>query len=240
MIIRIPTVVALALSVTSLVQAQQKQQQDPTGSWRWTNQQTGEVDLLRLQLKPRGQVVGAYHAGGSDKAAPIKEGRIDGDKFQCRLEIQVDGSDVEVDVDATLKGDQLTGVVHYEDAGGETGDLDWSAKRSIKVEDAVGEWQLEFTSPDGRDHNPVLFVKHGKDGVEVHITGQDDGKQAATAASFSDGKLVAEFKLEYDGQPLKLTYRGQPRGYEISGVIEFELAGDEGQFEFAGSRTPEK
>lgn len=238
---RLLTIVAFAAATSSLVFAAEKDQKvNPTGNWRWTNHQTGEEDLLRLQLKSKGRIVGEYHSGASDKSFPVQEGRIDGNKFSCRLEIKADGGTVEVEVDAKIDGDQIEGTVHYKDEGGDAGHLDWTAKRTVKIEDAFGKWQLEFTSPDGREHSPVMHVKPKGDSVVVHMTDNDgDDKREAESAKFSGGELVATFKMDYDGQPLTASYRGRPRGYEFNGVIEYEVGGNEGEFEFEGSRETE-
>ena len=103
--------------------------------------------------------------------------------------------------------------------------------------EAIGAWQLDFTTPEGESKTPIVIVGRQRENLVAWYVGDDEPQD------FSE--------VELDGEELRLTFRPAKFDGNIlvtfvghltesgacEGDIEYETtSGDSGSFDFSGKR----
>ncbi len=230
--------------VTAAAVAQEtatKTHTDPSGTWRWEHDENGETvkDVLKLNYDSKANKVTGSYKG---RVGPIKveNGTMDGDKLKFRLVIELDGNEIVIDFNGAIKGDHANGSVTIE-VNGQSGDLPWTAKRSLMAEDVVGTWNLKLQSPDGNTLTPTVRFSLDGDKLKGDYTGLNGRFQAqATAVSVKDGTLKFTVGGERDGNSLTADYTVTPRGDSLTGKIAYDINGQTGELDVTGTREADK
>ncbi len=202
---------------------------DPAGSWRWENEHTGQTDTLRF-LKKADAWQGKYQAGDAAEVA-IQDIQLDGDKVTFVLEFDHEGNRVTIAAKCRLQGDRMQAEATYKVASGETGEVQWTAKRTVIDKDVVGQWRLQFTDPNGTEHSPTITIKSVNDRLQAQVEKTD-----VASCEVANNELTLKYETTYEGNGLKLTIIGRPRANRMQGVIQYDLLGDTGEMNFVGVR----
>lgn len=85
--------------------------------------------------------------------------------------------------------------------------------------DIVGEWDLTTNSPVGESTNTVEFRKEG-DAVKAFAKGAQ-GERAYDNTLLDGDKLTLVITIDYQGQPMVITYSGTVADSSINGSADF-------------------
>ncbi len=206
------------------------------GSWKWDRVGvSGDVQCQLRFVENDGKLQGSYQ-DAEDVEADVKNVSLKDGRVVVTLVFDPDGKASEVKLTGKLEKDKITGTVNYSG-----GPQDWNARRFIALQDTVGTWQMDFTTPDGQNLQPVfeLSVKDGK--PVVKFTGDDDPSQEAeiTGTRFKNGYLTIEMKLVFQDQPLSLEYELEMMTDRLAGLMYYQVGDDElmtGEIEIEGAR----
>jgi hypothetical protein len=85
--------------------------------------------------------------------------------------------------------------------------------------DIVGEWEMTTSSPVGENTNTVEFRKDG-DAVKAFAKGAQ-GERAYDSTLLDGDKLTLVITIDYQGQPMTITYSGTVADKSINGSADF-------------------
>ena len=232
--------VFLLIVFASVSSAEDKAKADPSGTWRWDYEMNGESfnDSMKLVLKKDGKVEGKYY--GRDRTAKIEDGKFVDGKLEASISLDFDGTDVKLTFSGPVKGDEIAGNVKA-DFNGENYDFPWEPKRSVKLEDVVGTWEIAVTAGDTvREPSVIIAKKEGKEEYEATLISQDGDEVKLKDLKVGDNHLVFTLLTDFNGGTLKADFKGRPYGDNVAGSVEFDLEGQTGEGSFKGKRKAEK
>ena len=211
---------------------------DPSGTWTWTSDVQGAQINSRLHLdNDEGKVTGNY--SNDDVDVDIENGKFDGRKVSFDFEIDYEGTAVMLSFEGTPRKDQIDGTLSI-DAGDQSMELDWNAKRSTEKEDVVGAWELTIETPDGQTLTPTLNLELDDGKLAGRHDSQIGGDIDASDVSLTKNELAWTVETEFNGNDIVLNFSGIPRGSKIAGTVEYDFAGQSGKIDFTGKRKAEK
>lgn len=115
----------------------------------------------------------------------------------------------------------------------------WAATVEEAMPDVRGAWQLEFTSPDGVQRQPIVIVGREYQQLVAWYV-EEDGKPVAIDSARLDGEtLVLSTRRQQAEGDMKITLRAQLAGADKcrgEGTYELLSAGDQGNWSFSGRR----
>ena len=85
--------------------------------------------------------------------------------------------------------------------------------------DVVGEWELTTVSPVGENTNTVEFKKDG-DAIKAFAKGPQ-GERAYDSTAVEGDKVTLVMTIDFQGQPMTITYSGTVTGTDINGAADF-------------------
>ncbi len=85
--------------------------------------------------------------------------------------------------------------------------------------DILGEWDLTTSSPVGETTNTVEFRKEG-DTVKAFAKGAQ-GERPYDSTLLDGDKLTLVLTIDYEGQPMTITYSGTVKEASINGSADF-------------------
>jgi hypothetical protein len=234
------TVLTLALYLFAApVEAQDKTTKtvDPSGTWRWEYDFGGETmkDSLRLNLSKDKKLSGHFK-GREEKWVEIKDAKIEGDALSFLLQLDFQGTAVKLDFTGKVKGDDIDGNVKVSTSEG-TQEFPWTPKRSVLLDDVVGEWQLKIETSDRTLEPVVTITKEGDKFKGKYVSGQEVSLDV-TDLKVENNHLVFNVSGEFNGTKIKADYKGRPYGDNIQGNIAYVLGDTSGDIEFTGARKP--
>lgn len=212
---------------------------NPSGTWRWEYDWQGETvkDSLKINLADDGKVVGTFH--GRTGTQEIQNGKLEGDELSFDFEAEFNGNAVELAFSGTLKKDDIDGTV-VASVNGEEYEFPWTPKRSVKLEDVFGKWQIRIDTPDGNVLEPKLEIKKDGDAAKGTYVSQSGRELNVKNIKVKDNNLTFTIEANFDGTDLKADYKGRPYGSKISGSVAYDFGGQTGELEFSGKRETEK
>ena len=101
----------------------------------------------------------------------------------------------------------------------------------------VGTWELKFTTPDGKEHAPVLVLSRDGDHLKGMLNTLAESDLAAKGIALKGDELTFQVSGTHEGAPFTLTFKGKPEKDTIQGEVEFEHGGNTGSFPFSGQRA---
>lgn len=208
---------------------------DPAGVWRWTHEENGETVKDVLTLNFDGKQVSGKYKGRVEKS--IEQAKLDKDKLTFQFDVEYEGKKIVIKFDGALKEDALEGKVLIE-AGGETQEFPWLAKRTLEEDDVLGTWKILVKTDGGRTFEPELKLSK-KDGKVVGTYASKDFDQEFEAKEIkvANGKLSFEVSGDFQGTRFSVKYSGQPRGDRLTGEVVYDLGGNAGTLEFKATRS---
>lgn len=210
---------------------------NPSGTWRW-EYELGDAkmkDSLLLNLNKDNKLVGHYK-GREDKLVEIKDAEIDGDSLSFLLTLEYQGTPLKLEFKGKVKEDEIDGNVTVTTGEGSQ-EFPWAPKRSVLMEDAVGQWQMKIETGD-RTLEPVVTIsKDGEKYTAKYVSGQELNIDA-TDLKVENNQLSFTIAAEVNGTKIKADYKGRPYGDQIQGSIAYVLGDNSGDVEFTGIRKP--
>ncbi len=208
---------------------------DPSGTWRWEYDFGGETmkDLVRLNLSKDNKLVGHYK-GRENKLIEIKDAKIEGDALSFLLTLDFQGTAIKLEFKGKVKGDEIDGNVSVSTGEGAQ-EFPWTPKRSVTMDDVVGEWQIRIETGD-RTLEPVLTVsKEGEMYKGKYVSGSELNVDV-TDLKVENNQLMFKVAAEVNGTKVKADYKGRPYGDKIQGSIAYVLGDNSGDIDFTGKR----
>ena len=94
----------------------------------------------------------------------------------------------------------------------------------------TGMWQIEFEGPPGPLQVPIEFAQEGSD-----LTGSATmaGAEQRVTGTYEDGDLAFDIFLNFNGNAITLSFKGEVDGNAIEGSVTFP---DGGTAPFKGER----
>ncbi len=210
---------------------------DPSGTWRWEYDLGGETmkDSVRLNLSKDNKLVGHYK-GREEKLVEIKDAKIEGDALSFLLGLDFQGTPLKLEFKGKIKGDEIDGNVAVSTGDGSQ-EYPWAPKRSVLMEDVVGEWQMKIEAGD-RTLEPVVTISKDGDKYKAKYASGQDFTADVTELKVENNQLSFNVSGEVNGTKIKADYKGRPYGDKIQGKIAYVLGDNSGELDFAGARKP--
>ncbi len=225
------------LAIATMAQDTATKATNPSGTWRWEYELGGETmhDSLRLNLGKDNKLVGHYQ-GREDKLIEIKDAKMDGDTLSFLLSLEYQGTPVKLEFKGKVNEDDIDGGVVATTSEGSQ-EFPWAPKRSVLMEDVVGQWQMKIDAGD-RTLEPVVTIsKDGEKYQAKYVSGQDLSVDVANL-KVENNHLRFTVAAEVNGTKIRADYKGRPYGDKIQGNIAYDLGGNSGDIEFTGTRKP--
>jgi len=208
---------------------------DPSGTWRWEYELNGETlkDSVQINLAKDNKVVGVYR-GRSEKPVEIRDGKIKGETLTFNLTLDYQGNPLKIAFKGNVKNDDIDGNVVIATSEGDR-EYPWTPKRSVRLEDVVGHWQLKIET-DNNTLEPTLDVAREGDKYKGRYKSGDRIDVEVTNLKVEDNQLLFSIAAEVDGSKIKGDFKGRPYGDKIKGSIAYELGDRSGDIDFTGTR----
>ncbi len=85
--------------------------------------------------------------------------------------------------------------------------------------EVIGEWELTTISPVGENTNTVEFRKDG-DAIKAFAK-SPQGERAYDSTAVEGDKVTLVLTIDFQGQPMTITYAGTVSGTDINGAADF-------------------
>ena len=233
--------VVLALFVfDASASAQEKAEKAETspvaGSWKFEREAlSGNVKCQLRFTEKDGKIQGSY-SDAEDVKAKVGDITVKDGEVTIKLIFDNDGKKSRVTLSGKLDGDTIVGTL----ADGDD-EQKWKAIRFVSLQDAVGNWRMSFTTPDGTERNPEFVLK--QDDGEPELTFESGSGEAGDSkisnVKFKDGLLIFDVALDFQGQDLSLEYELEfisSDELEGSMFFEFEAMDQSGDVDVEGER----
>jgi hypothetical protein len=230
-------ILLVATCSVSLADHHLKKLVDPSGTWRWSDSSAGyEVkNVLRLQFDEEKGLTGTYE-GHSPKRVAIKQGKATGNKVSLVIEYNHEAvGDLKISLDGTI--DQNTMNIQSKWTGGHVGSSKYKGKRGVLAEDVVGKWTLSFVDTQGTPGKAELEMKSMSGKLSGFWRGSDGEDIELKSAQIKANELRVKFETKYNGSDLYIAIEGRPYGNKMKGLIEYEIDGNFGDFDFDAGRA---
>jgi opacity protein-like surface antigen len=246
-----PTVLLIAIlatvQITSPVAAQDEpvvankeaKAADPSGTWRleydWN--ETRVKEAFRLNLEKKGMVVGTLLR--NDTTFEIKKGRVKGNEISFSISGDYQGTEWTANYTAKINEDEMDGTVVLE-ANGQSWNFPWQPKRSVKMEDVIGTWNIRIESSDGTVFEPTMKISKEGEEYKSTYTSMQGYELEVKDLHVEKNHLMFSVAAEWDGNSLNVDYDGRPYGDKINGTVKYDFSGNSGDLEFVAKRKREK
>jgi len=226
------------LSLPASIASAQGSESDPSGTWRWSYELEGKQreDSLSLSLDD-GKVSGTFQ-GVLDKAILVKDAKLKDNQVSCTVEFKYKDQPVSLEFVGKVKKDDLEGTVVVTTEAG-TEEYPWTPKRSVKLDDAVGQWNIAIDTNGNKLEPSIVFTKSG-DALQGKYTVAEGTVVDATDIKIRDNKLEFRIDATIQGRKIRADYSGRPYGHSMKGNIIYDLDGNEGEIDFTAKRQPAK
>jgi hypothetical protein len=95
----------------------------------------------------------------------------------------------------------------------------WPLAQAPAAPDLVGDWDLTTISPVGESTNTVEFRKDA-DGLKAFAKGER-GERPYDSFAINGNDITLVLTVEYEGQPMVITYSGTVVEKQINGSADF-------------------
>jgi hypothetical protein len=108
------------------------------------------------------------------------------------------------------------------------------AGSALAQKSVAGEWDAEFNTPGGPQ--PLkLIIK--VDGEKISGTAKRSRGDVAISGTIKGEDITFGYTIDYNGNPVTLTFTGKVKGDSMSGTVSFN---DQASDDWSAKRTPEK
>ncbi len=108
-----------------------------------------------------------------------------------------------------------------------------TAAQATAAPDILGEWEVTTLSPVGENTNTLEFKKDGD--VLKAVAKSPQGERAYDSTSVEGDKVTLVLTINFQGQPMTITYTGTVVSDQIVGSADF---GGMAQGSFSAKRKP--
>ncbi|MEQ1831335.1 MAG: hypothetical protein ABL921_35640, partial [Pirellula sp.] len=123
--------------------------------------------------------------------------------------------------------------------GAGTDEYPWTPKRSVQMDDVVGQWDIAIEA-DGNKLEPRIVITKTGEVLQGKYTVAEGTVVDATGLKIRDNKLEFRIEAAIDGRRIRADYSGRPYGHVMKGSIQYDLDGNEGEIDFSAKRQPAK
>ncbi len=220
----------------------QPEAKDIVGAWqlKYTTPDAGDKTSAIIVGLQNGEFAAWHMDDGIAKGNPeaIEKVEIKGDSLELTFRPKSRDDQVEVTLKAKLdKQDACSGVATYAADDGEKGEFKFTGKRLGEADfDEVQSWKLKFTGPDEIERTPTVMVASLGEQLFAWYS-HENYELPATNITLTDDKVAMSISAQTpDDQTINVTFTGTVNGDQVKGEAEYELAGETGSFNFAGTQ----
>lgn len=234
--VSLPALLLLCAPV-SLLHAAEKV--DPSGTWKWKRELDGTEAESVLKLKlDKDKLTGTYTRG--EFKSDVLNGKVEGNEISFEVAGKMNDLDIHGKFKGTIEKDGIKGSIDLS-AGGQSGSLDWNAKRGLDYDDVVGKWQLRIESPDGRVYEPVATFGNDKEKKpEGTYTTQEIGEFKLQDIAVKDADLLFKIVAERDDTKFTIEYTTKPAGDALKGKVKLSFGDQSFDLDVTGKKLAEE
>jgi len=210
----------LFLSASSMLLAQdEKKPADKKGiegDWKIVSERDGRKMSNKLSISKRAD--GSLKIMWNDDAQDdeIFGVKFEDNKLSFTRTVYMGDWDIDIDFEATLKDDKLTGKLSTE-----RGDSTLTGTRIIPKPDAVGIWLITSGSGDRQRTNELVITVDEKKQLKGKWVSQR-GESEISNIKFEKGKLAFDRVRRFEDREFKTTFEGTIKGHELTGTFKSE------------------
>jgi hypothetical protein len=105
-----------------------------------------------------------------------------------------------------------------------------------QVDDLLGTWKLNYTTPDGKARGCVLALTRDGSFLTAQYTAENVTRSARNV-EFNQGELSFWVDGTYARRPYTLNYRIRRRGDTLGGEVRWKYGWASGSFDLVGERV---
>ena len=226
------------LSFAASIASAQSSASDPSGTWRWSYEFEGkqQEDALSFNLDD-GKLSGTFQ-GVLGKPIVVKDAKLKDNQVSCSVEFKYKDQAISLEFVGKVKKDDLEGTVVVTTEAG-TEEYPWTPKRSVKLDDAIGQWNIVIDA-NGNTLEPSIVITKSGDALQGKYTVAEGTVVDATDVKIRDNKLEFRIDATVQGRKIRADYSGRPYGQSMKGSVKYDLDGNEGEIDFTAKCQPAK
>ncbi len=206
----------------------------PSGTWRWKYEMNGKTQEDAVLLNLDGDKLTGAFRGQPEKPVDIRDAKIKDNQLSFTVEYKLKDQSVSLAFAGKIKQDDLEGTVTVTTEAG-TEEYPWTPKRSVQLDDAVGQWNIVIEA-DGNKLEPRIVITKKNEALQGKYTVAEGTVVDATGLKIRDNKLEFRIEANINGRKIQADYSGRPYGNSMKGKIQYDLDGNTGEVEFTAKR----
>ncbi len=163
----------------------------------------------------------------------ITQAKLEGKKLSFTVAVDFGGNPMTLNFQGDVDGDKLAGTADY-DFGGQTGTVDITATKAGV--DVAGHWNIVASSPDGQSFEPSIDLEQSGGDVKGKFNWIDGTQIDVTGGKLTGNELVCPVSIDFGGQAMTVTFKGQVDGDKMTGTADYDLGGQTGTIDFTAER----
>ncbi len=204
------------------------------GTWKWSADVGGNQINSVLRLQSNGEkLTGSYKDENIE--VDITNGEVEDGNLWFEFNSEMQGTAFTAKFSGEFFDPEIEGEIEIFVDGNEEFAFEWEPTRSTENSDVVGDWDFVYTAPDGVEYKPTLSVKEDGGKLVGNISA-DSGSLPVENLKLKDHELTFDYSIKLNGSDLDLHYICKPRGNKLTGVLEYSLGGNEGDFDIVATR----
>lgn len=172
-------------------------------------------------------------------SVPLTTGKIAGDDVTFDVSVDFGGQALVIKFAGKMTGaDSMKGSAEY-DLGGQTGTVDFEAKRDNTPAQVAGFWNAVATMPDGQSFEPSVKLTQDGDKIGGELIWIDGTAAPITTGKVSGDNVDFEVSVDFGGQALIIKFHAKNAGDTMKGSADYDLGGQTGTVDFEAKRGKE-
>jgi hypothetical protein len=221
------------LSAASVLLAESEKKTEEAGicgNWKIATEQGGRQMSNKLQIakKADGSLKIVWNEGIQEDE--IQNVNFKDNKLTFTRTVFMGDFEFDIDVEATLKDDKLTGELITD-----RGETPFTGTRIKQKPECVGVWLIQ-TGPADRQRTSELIITQNDKGELEGKWVSERGESKISNLKCDKGKLTFERVISFGDREMKSTFAGQVKGNELTGTF----TGERGEREMTGKRKGEE
>lgn len=213
---------------------------DLTGKWNAVaTTPDGQSFEPSVVLKQDGEKVSGDFIWVDGTSVPLTTGKVAGEDVTFDVSVDFGGQALVIKFAGKMTGpDSMKGSAEY-DLGGQTGTVDFEAKRDTAVAQVAGFWNAVATMPDGQTFEPSVKLTQDGDKVGGELIWIDGTSAPLTTGKVTGNNVDFDVSVDFGGQALVIKFHAVNSGDTMKGTADYDLGGQTGTVDFEAKRGKE-
>lgn len=190
-------------------------------------------------LTHEGEKIGGEFIWVDGTSVPLTTGKVNGEDVTFDVSVDFGGQALVIKFAGKMTGpDSMKGSAEY-DLGGQTGTVDFEAKRDTAAAQVAGFWNSVATMPDGQTFEPSVKLTQDGDKLGGEFIWIDGTSAPITTGKVTGDNVDFEVSVDFGGQALIIKFHAKSAGDTMKGSADYDLGGQTGTVEFDAKRGKE-